>query len=427
MKRQRDDKRHAAGLTAALGRRKRVASASRARALQLLETFDERFRHDRPGDYLEFVPSSKDPGVLADLSARINWYLSNRTVPIFMEGAAGVAVRPDDAPYMDPALVRDPGWANRRPQGRPELIIHDLRVRSFMRYTASRRRATITTPWFAWTAERNWFALHQRFSVSRTPEARTSAELLLDRARSAQSAFVLGTGPSASLVDPDRVDADVRIVCNSVVRNQDLLRKLAPDVIAFSDPVFHCGPSRYAAGFREDLRRALDETDAVLLTGDHWIGPVLVNCPDIADRIAVLRFSDNAPWRWPTADDFSVRTTSNVLTLLMLPAAFALADRIEIAGCDGRQPQERYFWKHNAGTQYSDELMQSVFAAHPAFFRDRDYEDYYEQHCVELEELIATGEASGKSVVSVTPSYIPALATRGEQTMTVSDRRNLEL
>jgi hypothetical protein len=97
----------------------------------------------------------------------------------------------------------------------------------------------------------------------------------------------------------------------------------------------------------------------------------------------------------------------------MLPIAFALTDRVEIAGCDGRVADERYFWHHNARTQYSDELMTSAFDAHPAFFRDRDYADYYEGHCRELEELLTTGEAAGKRSMGVTPSHIPALRQRG--------------
>jgi hypothetical protein len=86
---------------------------------------------------------------------------------------------------------------------------------------------------------------------------------------------------------------------------------------------------------------------------------------------------------------------------------------VRIAGCDGRKPNENYFWKHNADTQYSDNLMASAFAAHPAFFRDRDYSDYYAQHCREVEDLLAAGEQHGRTVESVTPSWIPALAARG--------------
>ncbi len=204
------------------------------------------------------------------------------------------------------------------------------------------------------------------------------------------SSFVLATGPSARHVDPAAVSADVRISCNSVVRDLDLLRALRPDVICFMDPVFHYGPSRYSAAFRRDLLRAVHETDALLVTYELWAGLLLAHHPELADRLIILRMlKHEQAWHWPTPDRMTVRITGNVLTNAMLPIAFALTDRVEIAGCDGRVADERYFWHHNAKTQYSDELMTSAFDAHPAFFRDRDYADYYEGHCRELEELLS--------------------------------------
>ena len=101
------------------------------------------------------------------------------------------------------------------------------------------------------------------------------------------------------------------------------------------------------------------------------------------------------------------------MTTLMLPIALMLADDVSIAGSDGREPNETYFWKHNKQLQYSDDLMQTVFDAHPAFFRDRDYADYYEQVCDDLEALIQFGESHNKVVRAATPSWIPALRARG--------------
>jgi hypothetical protein len=95
----------------------------------------------------------------------------------------------------------------------------------------------------------------------------------------------------------------------------------------------------------------------------------------------------------------------------MLPAAFMLTDHVSVAGVDGRQPTETYFWKH--GLQYSDDLLATVFDAHPAFFRDRDYEDHYDQYCQELEDFMQIAESAGKSVQGAAPSWIPAFSKRG--------------
>jgi hypothetical protein len=405
--------RRAAALAAARGRRHNRRAALSLALTRKLRQYDHWRRKHPRADYLEFVPRTDDVSTLADLAARVNWYLADRTVPIYMEGSADVEVRPDDAPHMDPNLVYDPGWEQERPPGVRELVFYELGVEGSLRFLLGEHRCTLASASFSGAAESGWFDLQRTYGTVTGPTVEASSGRLLSRRRQKASAFVLGTGPSAKLVDPAEVDTDIRIVCNSAVRDRELLASLAPDVIAFSDPVFHCGPSRYAAQFRADLKAALELTGAVAVAGSHWINPVLANCRWLEESLAVVELDDETAWRWPTPSDLRVRTTSNVLSLLMLPTAFALADSVEIAGCDGRNPDESYFWQHNANTQYADELMESVFMSHPAFFRDRDYADYYAQHCAELEDLLAAAESDGKTARGVTPSYIPALRRRG--------------
>ena len=97
----------------------------------------------------------------------------------------------------------------------------------------------------------------------------------------------------------------------------------------------------------------------------------------------------------------------------MLPLAGAMGLDVAIAGCDGRARGETYFWRHSSEGQYSDELMETVAKAHPAFFRDRNYGDYYATHCKVLEKQISALERAGRTVTCATPSMIPALAARG--------------
>jgi hypothetical protein len=97
----------------------------------------------------------------------------------------------------------------------------------------------------------------------------------------------------------------------------------------------------------------------------------------------------------------------------MLPIAGSLASTIQIAGCDGRNPNEDYFWQHNRQVQYADDMMQSAFSTHPAFFRDVDYGGHYNLHCQQLEELCRYIESQGREIEPVTPSWIPALRNRG--------------
>ena len=259
--------------------------------------------------------------------------------------------------------------------------------------------------------EMAYWRVRERLAWPNYPSAEVSLKRLRDHAPGAKRAFVLATGPSALGVDLGAVDADVRITCNSAVQDVDRLRAFRPTIIAFTDPVFHFGPSRYAAAFRRDLARAIEISDPLLLCGSDWVSPLLTLMPELEGRLAVLPFRAGGVWRWPTKRDPTVRTTGSVLTNLMLPTAFMLTDHVSVAGVDGRQPSETYFWKH--GLQYSDELMATVFEAHPAFFRDRDYEDHYEIYCDEIEEFLQIAERAGKVIVGAAPSWIPAFRRRG--------------
>lgn len=109
----------------------------------------------------------------------------------------------------------------------------------------------------------------------------------------------------------------------------------------------------------------------------------------------------------------TVRMSGNVLTQSMLPIAVALIDRVEIAGCDGRNANENYCWRHHASTQCSDDFMRSAFDASLAFCPGQNYADYYDGASLALEEPPAAGEAAGEKVLGLTPSHIPALRWRG--------------
>lgn len=365
-------------------------------------------------DYLAIRPPARDSSELSDLAARVNWYLPDVQIPIVVEHPESAEVSAAHAPWMEPDLVHEPAWQSGPVPGRSHDVIH--RMGPLEALTVLRRgcASVIAAPGLSAAADLGWMWLRWHFASMSVHADAVANERFFALGGRGTSAFVMATGPTARLVEPAAVSAEVRIVCNSVVRDRDLLRALKPNVICFIDPVFHYGPSRYAAAFRSDLLKAVDETDALLVTFDLWAGLLRAHHPELAERIVVLRPLKGKPaWQWPTPDRMTIRMTGNVLTDAMLPIAFALSDHVEIAGCDGRDPNDNYFWRHNARTQYSDELMTSAFDAHPAFFRDRDYADYYQGHCQRLEGLLAAGERAGKHAIGVTPSHIPALRRRG--------------
>lgn len=362
-------------------------------------------------DYIEFAPAVRNSSEFSDLSTRVGCYLGDVGLPLYLPGPR-FELDPTSVPYMEPELVRDPGWVDRRPPGAPYLLIHRATPSSLAKFFAHRGvGAMVVDKDVYMLSEMAYWRVRERLAWPNYPSAEVSLQRLRERALGAQSAFVLATGPSALTVDLEAVNADVRITCNSAVRDVERLRAFRPTIITFTDPVFHFGPSRYAAAFRRDLLRAIEISDPLLLCGSDWVSPLLTLMPELESRLVVIPFRAGGQWRWPTRRDPTVRTTASVLTNLMLPVALMLADHVFVAGVDGRQASETYFWKH--GLQYSNELMKTVFDAHPAFFRDRDYEDHYDVYCAEIEEFLQIAEERGKVIEGAAPSWIPAFRKRG--------------
>ncbi|MCI4645884.1 MAG: glycosyltransferase [Hyphomonadaceae bacterium] len=223
---------------------------------------------------------------------------------------------------------------------------------------------------------------------------------------------VFGTGPSLSQVDGmDFSDGDV-ITCNSFVANEELMAKLNPKVICAADPIFHAGPSSYAAAFREELVKRMHEYDFTLFVPmrDYFVH--LHYIPHAFHHRVIALPYEKGEFNLDLKKDFHVAPLPNVLTLLMMPVGASCYDKMTISGCDGRPLHEdQYFWGHHKGSQFNDK-MADIKVAHPGFF-NISYNDYYSKHCDQVEEMCRKYEARGGEVTGATASFVPALRRRG--------------
>lgn len=229
------------------------------------------------------------------------------------------------------------------------------------------------------------------------------------------NAWVIGTGPKVDQLTFSRCEDDLVIICNSMVRNYELLDTLKPSVITFSDPVFHSGPSRIAARFRSDLLRAARTYGCLLLTQTQDAILLRSHFPkDVHAQIIGLPTTRAEPVLPNFMNDASAHETRNILTLLMFPLAASTAKHIHIAGFDGKnlkRPEEKgYFWKHSAKNQYQSDMI-SAELAHPAFFQV-DFDAYYTDHIDLVETQCLVAEKRGIEISNHTPSFIPAFSKR---------------
>lgn len=237
---------------------------------------------------------------------------------------------------------------------------------------------------------------------------------------SRRKAYVFGTGPSlANVSHLDFSDGEC-YVANSMVKNRALLARLKPKALVAADPIFHAGCSAYAAEFRRQLIEALDEFGMYFFVPvrDYHIYRTVLPARQL-ERLICVPYDDKAPYNIDLGSRYYVNGTGNILTLFLLPLAATFHDEISVLGCDGRPRSEnKYFWSHDPASQFGD-LMQTAMVAHPAFFAI-DYDDYYDEHLQTLAHAVDVIEQSGKRLVSLTPSHIPALAIRYVKPDTVS-------
>jgi len=244
--------------------------------------------------------------------------------------------------------------------------------------------------------------------------SRSNYRSFYERFKGIENAFLFATGPSIdSARDFDYPAESLRVICNSLVRNRDLLDHIKPNVVAFSDLVFHLGPSEYAARFRRDAMDAIERYDCWCIVQDLLAPLLLARYPFLAERLIGLpvRPVRGHP-NFPTPDRFYADACrTSIMTTLMLPVGSAVARNVYLLGNDGRKPDEKYFWRHSSASQYVD-LMATVVDTHPSFFRDRVYADYYDGVVRNIEQIILYGESLGIRYYSLTPSYVQVLCDR---------------
>ena len=234
---------------------------------------------------------------------------------------------------------------------------------------------------------------------------------LCERLGRAERAYLVGTGPSARNALEHDLSDGIRIICNTVVLDDELMEHLRPQILTFADPIFHFGPSTYAQRFQSAVAEQARKHDFTVITTERYAPLLRAHLPEIANRVIGFRQGTAS---WPDSFDLlahaAVRPHPNVLTMLMLPIAATVARSIGLIGFDGRDPRDEYFWRHGSTVQFDEEL-KDIRLVHPGFF-ELSYEDYYSDHVATVDRLFAVLEERCTEIRPMAESYIPALRRR---------------
>ena len=199
------------------------------------------------------------------------------------------------------------------------------------------------------------------------------------------------------------------MICNSIVKNKNFLNQAKPKYLMFGDPIFHPGPSKYAEKFRDDVRYLIDEynTQIFTLSRDYAIYKNVFENKYL-NNFSFVPMKKTKEYNSNLLENFYIKGTGNILTLLMFPIAYSLYDEIVLAGFDGRKKEENsYYWKHSKKNQY-DDLLEEIKFIHSGYFKKNNifYDQYYENHLETVKNWIDLSKTSNKIIKSLTPSNI---------------------
>lgn len=373
---------------------------------------------DKELNSVAFYPIIEQREVLENLLRKMNWYIpevpQGKSVTLYV-----------DSNILDGNIYEKAAKLNVSLQSNYDdlsktkdcILIWDQNVlltHSVQEYYE--KAYVVDETYYSIVASINWSRIYSALTRSENKtyyedQSKENFAKLLKKYSNYSKAAVFGTGPSVQYSYNYSFENSCNIICNSIVKDKQLLAHIKPDIMTFADPVFHNGYSEYSCKFREHLLNMLNEYDCFCIVPDYILPLYLYHYPELKNVIiGIPSFSSNS-YNFPTTDEFWVKNSENISTIFMLPIASSIAKEIYLIGFDGRVKDENYFWKHDPSTQYTD-LMSTVYDSHPSFFRDRVYDDYYEEHCLRLRTLMEQGEKDGKEYVSLVNSHIPCLKER---------------
>jgi hypothetical protein len=228
---------------------------------------------------------------------------------------------------------------------------------------------------------------------------------------------LFATGPSLEKAINKNWDDFYKIVCNTIVKDKILWNHLQPDIIVAGDALYHFGDNLFAAEFRKDLSKRLEETRNTVFIYPSLFHPfVSKHFNKFEDRLIPIPIGNHNNICNILTENFCLPGLGNVLNLLLLPLGATFSKKIYFWGFDGRAPDDKDFWKNSDIHFYSD-LVSDIKAKHPKFF------DYYipkgnekkyveDVHGDSLDIALTEAEKNGWEFKMLHFSYTAALQKR---------------
>lgn len=256
---------------------------------------------------------------------------------------------------------------------------------------------------FLWRLQKNIIIEQQR------AEAQENFNLFLNNIPSYSKSYIFGTGPSLDKAFEFDFTDGYRIVCNTIVKNSELMNYIDPHFIVAADSIFHFGNNLHAYQFRKDLTNQLLNRDIRFLTNERYFPIFTHYSPMLKSKTIPLRAGLKGI-HMNYRKELAYTHLHNILNSMLLPLASSLSDEIFLLGFDGRNSDDEGFWQNSDKNAYND-LKPTIVKAHPAFFKI-NYEDYAMTQSDSAEQVLKMGEKEGKRYFCLNKTTNRALMKR---------------
>ena len=225
---------------------------------------------------------------------------------------------------------------------------------------------------------------------------------------------IFGTGPSLDLASSLRLPESTRIVCNTIVKNAELLEQIQPHILVAGDSLYHFSDTAHAEQFRRDVVRCLRRHTPLFVYPAIYHRVVLKAVPPELHHLLIPVPQGSRTGFLPgLVSDFQLPRLGNVLNLLLIPCALAAGTRVYLLGFDGRAEGSEGFWRNSTANSYPD-LLNVLAKEYPAFREffvpTADPNRYVNQTLGEdLERNLKEAASAGMEFRLLAPSRLPGL------------------
>ena len=294
------------------------------------------------------------------------------------------------------------------------ILIRKFKFITVLRYLFSLSRIRLIDKNFFLSSEASTRLRFQYYDFSNIVERDNYINLSIENFKTLKNLTsnkiigILGTGPSYDIARDYYKENNLEIVaCNSSIYDDELWNSECK-IFCFADPVFHFGTSSEAYRFKDTVIKRFKENKFYIICPIAAF-PILSNDWKIDSSYIIGLQPSTKNFNIGVNTDLSSPNTSNVLTEFMFPISAMISKKIYLGGFDGRDLNEKNFWKYSETTiQTLDEHKEN----HPSFFNDRNINKYYKRHVSNLSRQINDLEKEGYQIYNVTNTNIGILNER---------------